>query len=157
VLSATFSGKKVASIWQRQKVLHAPLDKAQPIFIQFQVTDDLGLQKAYSVGSGRVTKAGMKFLGHTSAADYATTLENPNAQPRHAQIRGAGEAVVAGTDYNGINIGQSFSIGVKDSGRRSDQKAEPRRDAPLIGLTFVTALRSTLRIAVSASLLMRCC
>jgi hypothetical protein len=52
----------------------------------------------------------VKFFGHTSAADYAAPLENPNAQSRHAQICGAGQAVVASTDYDGINIGQGFAI-----------------------------------------------
>jgi hypothetical protein len=53
----------------------------------------------------------VKFLRHASAANHATPLENPNAQSGHAQIGGAGQAVVASTDYNGINIGQGFAIG----------------------------------------------
>jgi hypothetical protein len=46
----------------------------------------------------------VKFLRHASATDHATPLENPHAQSRHAQIGRTGQAVVAGTNYDGINI-----------------------------------------------------
>jgi hypothetical protein len=44
LLSATFSGEQITSIQQRQEILHAPLDHAQPMFVQLQITNDLGLQ-----------------------------------------------------------------------------------------------------------------
>jgi hypothetical protein len=52
----------------------------------------------------------VKFLRHTSAADHGTPFENPNAQSRHAKVGRAGQAIVAGTDYNCINIGHGFAI-----------------------------------------------
>ena len=57
-------------------------------------------QKRGAAACGSV-RAG--FLCHTSAADHTAPLENPNAQSGHAQIGGAGQAVVASTDCNGIN------------------------------------------------------
>jgi hypothetical protein len=46
---------------------------------------------------------------------------------------------VAGTDYNGINIGQGFAI-VAQGGGYGNQKVEVRRDAPLTGSAIVTAV-----------------
>jgi hypothetical protein len=52
----------------------------------------------------------VKFLRYASAANHATPLENPNAQSRHTQVGGAGQAIVASTHYDGISIGQGFAI-----------------------------------------------
>ena len=126
VLSTGWSGQEVTAIWERQKILHPAFDNAQSMFIQFQVTNDLGLQQAHSVSSGRVTKAGMKFLGHTSAADHAPPLKNSNTQSRHAQIGGAGQAIVAGTDYDGVNIGQGLPLWVRQESPKMETRGASR-------------------------------
>ena len=51
----------------------------------------------------------MKFLGHTGATNHTTPLENSYTQSRHAQIGGTGQAIVAGTDYDCVNIGHGFA------------------------------------------------
>jgi hypothetical protein len=52
----------------------------------------------------------VEFLRHASAADHATPLENPHAQSRHTKIGRTGQAIVSGTHYDGINIGQGVAI-----------------------------------------------
>ena len=47
----------------------------------------------------------MEFLRHASAADHAAPLQNAHAQARHAEIGRAGQPVVTGADYDGIEIG----------------------------------------------------
>jgi hypothetical protein len=53
----------------------------------------------------------MKFLGHAGAADNAASLENPHAQSRHGEVGGTGQAVMAGTDNDHIEIGHGSAIG----------------------------------------------
>ena len=36
-LGAAFAGEQIASVRQRQKILRAALDDAQPMFVQFQI------------------------------------------------------------------------------------------------------------------------
>src|SRR5262249_17765310 len=52
----------------------------------------------------------MEFLGYTGATNHITPLENSHTQSRHAQIGCAGQAIVAGPDYDCINIGHGFAI-----------------------------------------------
>ena len=94
----------MAPVRQRQEVLRAAVDDAQPMFVQLQVADDLGLQQADGVGRGRVAEARMEFLRHASASDHAAPLQNAHAQPRHAEIGRTGEPVMTGTDDDGIEI-----------------------------------------------------
>jgi hypothetical protein len=51
----------------------------------------------------------MEFLGHTGATNHTTPLENSHSQSRQAQIGRTGQAIVAGTDYDCINIGHGFA------------------------------------------------
>ncbi len=53
----------------------------------------------------------MEFLRDASAADHAAPLQNTHAQARHAEISRTGEAVMTGSDYDGVEIGH-FSIGL---------------------------------------------
>ena len=52
----------------------------------------------------------MEFLCHASATDHVAPLKDPHAQSRHAEIRCTGQAIVTGTDYDGIEIGHGFAI-----------------------------------------------
>jgi hypothetical protein len=52
----------------------------------------------------------MELLCHASAADYATSLKDAHTQSRHAEIGRAGQAIVAGTDYDGIESGHGFAM-----------------------------------------------
>jgi hypothetical protein len=52
----------------------------------------------------------MEFLCHASATDHTTSLKNPDVQSRHAEIGRAGQTIVAGTDYDGIEIRHGFTI-----------------------------------------------
>ena len=49
-LGAALSGEQITPIRQRQKILSATLDEAQPALMQLQVLYDLGLQQAHSIG-----------------------------------------------------------------------------------------------------------
>jgi hypothetical protein len=97
-LGAALARKEIAPIRQRQEVLCAALDDAQPMFVQPQVVDDLRLQQADGVGRGRGAEAGMEFLRNTSTANYAAPLQNTHAQTRHAKIGRTGQPVVTGSD-----------------------------------------------------------
>ena len=52
----------------------------------------------------------MEFLCHASATDHVAPLEDPHPQSRHAEVRCTGQAVVTGSDYDGIEIGHGFAI-----------------------------------------------
>lgn len=52
----------------------------------------------------------MEFLRHAGAADHTASLKDAHAQSRHAEIGRAGQAIVAGTDYDGIECGQGFAM-----------------------------------------------
>jgi hypothetical protein len=97
-LGASLAGKEIAAIRQRQEVLRAALDDAQPMFVQLQVADDLGLQQADGVSRSRGSEAGMEFLGNTGTADHAAPLKNTHPQARHAKIGRTGQPVVTGAD-----------------------------------------------------------
>src|SRR3546814_4473274 len=65
---------------------------------ELHVGDDLRLEQADRVAGDRIAEAGMKLLGHRSAADDVARLDDPYLQTRFREIEGADEAVVAGTD-----------------------------------------------------------
>jgi hypothetical protein len=50
----------------------------------------------------------MEFLCHAGATGHTTSLKNAHAQSCHAEIRRTGEAIVAGTDYDCIEIGHGL-------------------------------------------------
>jgi len=52
----------------------------------------------------------MEFLSHTRATNHIAPLKNSRTQSCHAKVGRAGQAIVAGTDYNCINIGHGFAI-----------------------------------------------
>jgi hypothetical protein len=66
----------------------------------------------------------MEFLCHASAADHTASLKNAHAQSRHAEIGRAGQAIVAGSDYDGIEIGHGFAITVKAESQHNIAIAE---------------------------------
>src|SRR3546814_6464615 len=68
----------------------------------------------------------MKLLGHRSAADDVARLDDPYLQTRFREIEGADEAVVAGTDDEGvIGFGHETSFASGDSTCRRP-KPRPR-------------------------------
>ena len=46
----------------------------------------------------------MEFHCHASATSQHYSLKNAHAQSCHAKMRPTGQAIVAGTDYDGIEI-----------------------------------------------------
>ena len=100
-----FAGEKVTPVRQRQEILRAAFDDAQSVFVQFQVADDFRLQQTDSVSRGRIAEAGVKFLRHRSSADHASPFQHAHAQAGHAEIGRARQPVVAGSDYDDIEIG----------------------------------------------------
>src|SRR3546814_16466619 len=70
----------------------------------------------------------MKLLGHRSAADDVARLDDPYLQTRFREIEGADEAVVAGTDDEGvIGFGHETSFASGDSTcRRPKPRPGPR-------------------------------
>ena len=108
-LGAALTGKEVAPVRQRQKILRAAFDNTQTVLVQLEVADDLRLQQTHGVGRRRVAKAGMEFLRDGCAPDHAAPLNQAHAQSRHAEIGRANEPVVTGSDYDGIEIGHSWS------------------------------------------------
>jgi hypothetical protein len=61
----------------------------------------------------------MEFLCHASATDHTASLKNAHTQTRHTEIGRAGQAIVAGTDYDGIEIRHSFAIRVGSESRHN--------------------------------------
>jgi hypothetical protein len=57
----------------------------------------------------------MEFLCHASAADHTASLKNAHAQSRHAEIGGTRQAIVAGTDYDGVESGHSVGSAQADA------------------------------------------
>ena len=53
----------------------------------------------------------MKFLRHAGAADNAASLKNLHSQSRHGEVGRACQAVMAGADYDHIEIGHGIAIG----------------------------------------------
>src|SRR3546814_20442539 len=70
--------------------------------------------QADRVAGDRIAEAGMKLLGHRSAADDVARLDDPYLQTRFRGIEGADEAVVAGTDDEGV-----IGFGHETSDRKS--------------------------------------
>ncbi len=121
-LGAAFPHEQMASVGQRQEVLDAAVNDAQPVLVEPQVADDFRLQQTYRVGCDRVAEAGMELLGNGRAADHAAPLQYAHPQAGHAEIGGAGEAVVASSDDDGVEIGH-------DGVLRSTHGKEKRRDS----------------------------
>src|SRR3546814_11718326 len=87
----------------RQEITDRPLDHAIAMIGELHVGDDLRLEQADRVAGDRIAEAGMKLLGHRSAADDVARLDDPYLQTRFREIEGAAEAVVAGTEDVGVN------------------------------------------------------
>jgi hypothetical protein len=66
----------------------------------------------------------MEFLCHACATDHIAPLKDTHAQSRHAEIRGAGQAIVAGSNYDGIEIGHGFAITVEAESQHNIAIAE---------------------------------
>src|SRR3546814_18622703 len=69
---------------------------------ELHVGDDLRLEQADRVAGDRISEAGMKLLGHRSAADDVARLDDPYLQTRFREIEGADAAVVAGPADDGV-------------------------------------------------------
>jgi hypothetical protein len=70
--------------------------------VQVEVVDHLRIEQAHRVGGDRVAKAGEEFLCDRSTADHGPALDHFDLQAGHAEIGGAGEAVMAGPDHDRI-------------------------------------------------------
>src|SRR5262249_20751856 len=109
-LGAAFSGEQITPIRQRQKILRAAFDHAQSAFVQLQVLNDLRLQQAHSISRSRATETWMEFLSDAGATDHTTSLKNAHAQSGHPEIGRTRQAIVASTDYDGIDSGHRFAM-----------------------------------------------
>ena len=69
--------------------------------LELQVRDDLRLERAGRVGHRR-TVAGEELVLRTGTADDVPLLEHEHVDPRAGEVGGAGEAVVAATDDDGL-------------------------------------------------------
>jgi hypothetical protein len=49
-------------------------------------------------------ESGVEFLGHAGATDDPAPLEDAHAQSGHRQIGGAGEAIMATTDDDRVEV-----------------------------------------------------
>ncbi len=87
-----------------QPVLQRALEDREAVFGQTQILLDPGMQQADGVARRRVAEAGMEFLGDGGASGHAAALVERDVQAGGGEVRGAGEAVVAGPDDRDVRI-----------------------------------------------------
>ena len=89
-------------VGEREEVADRPLDHAVAVIVQLHVRDHLGAQQADGVAGGGIAEAGVEFLGHRRAADHMAAFQHPHTHPRAGKVEGAGQAVVATADDQGV-------------------------------------------------------
>src|SRR5258708_35444313 len=67
------------------------------MLFQLQVTNDLRTKRSRGMRECRTAEAGMKFIGHRSAADLRVALENQRLESCLGQIESGDQAIVAAT------------------------------------------------------------
>ena len=67
-----------------------------------ELFDDQRMQQAGEIGAGRHPDAGKGLFDGACAADALAALEHQHALAGAGEIGGAGEAVVAGADDDGV-------------------------------------------------------
>jgi hypothetical protein len=82
---------------------------------QPKIPDNFRVQQAHDVGKRGGAKARSEFLGNCCTADQRTALEYQHFSSRLREIGAAGEAIVTGTDDNGINFSCSHRAGLAGS------------------------------------------
>ena len=83
------------------------------MFGKLELLDHLRAQQAHNVGTHGVTEARMQLFGHSRTAEHVTTLEHQRLAASLGEIGGAGQAVVATADDDGIVLScrhQSVSL-----------------------------------------------
>jgi hypothetical protein len=91
---------------------------AQPVGGERQLVDHLGSQHARDVGRRGGAAAGVDLLGDAAAAHDLAPLEHQRAQAGAGEVRGGGEAVVAGADDDRIP-----GVGGRRHARESPRRA----------------------------------
>jgi hypothetical protein len=77
-----------------------------------ELGDHPGIEQAHGVAGGRVAEARVELLGDGRAADHPPALEHGDPPPRPREVAGAGEAVVAAADDQGVEIcGRGLATG----------------------------------------------
>ena len=94
---------EIPAVRQRQEVGERPLaHDAGRVRARSQVADDLRVEQADRVARGGVAEPRMEFLGDRRAAEHAAALGDAHRHSGRREIRGAGEAVVAAADDDGV-------------------------------------------------------
>ena len=101
---AALAGEQVAAVEVGQKILHAPLDDAQPVLMQREVADDFRVEQPDGIGRDRVAESRMEFLRDRRAAHDRPALHHLHLEAGLAEIGGAGQPVVAGADDDGVIV-----------------------------------------------------
>ena len=77
-------------------------DHAKSVIGEMEIADDFGAEHAGDVRSGGCAATGGNLFGDTASADDVAAFEDQGRVSGASQIRGGGEAVVAGTDDDGV-------------------------------------------------------
>ena len=93
---------QIFAIGQRQEVGERPRANGKTMLREPEIADHPRVEQADRVARGRVAKAGMEFLGDRGAAHDVAAFGDAHREARGGEIRGAGEAVVAAADDDGV-------------------------------------------------------
>ena len=78
--------------------------RQEAVLDQVELVDDLRPQQAQRVGERREREARHQLLGDRGAADEVVLLQHQRAQPGLAEVRRVGEAVVAATHDDRVEV-----------------------------------------------------
>src|SRR5450631_568117 len=77
-------------------------DHAESVIGEMEVANDFGAEHAGDVGGGGSAATGGDLFGNTASADNVAAFEDQSGVSGASEIRGGGEAVVAGADDDGV-------------------------------------------------------
>jgi len=149
------SGLQRPPVRQGQKIAHPPLDDLEPVAVQFQIGDHLGIEQRHRVGGDGIAEAGMKFLGDRGAADRVVLFKDRNLVPGRRQIPGADQPVVAAADHHRMLhiaiprfVRVSSCTGNRDrrNGARWSGAGAQDRPVGFFGRSFGRAILSTIAV-----------
>ncbi len=102
-LGVALAGHQVVAV-QGQEIGHLALHHLQPVAMQLQVGDDLGIEQGDGVAGHRVAEPRMELLGDRGPAHHVAALQHRDLQPGLGQVGGADQAVMAPAHDDDVTV-----------------------------------------------------
>ena len=97
-----FGGEQMPAIQSGKEILRAAFDDPQPVIEEPEIRDDLGIQEAHGVGRDRVAETRAELFRDGGSSHHASSFDHFDFKPRHAEIGGAGQPIMARTDDDDV-------------------------------------------------------